>query len=75
MTVVPHPPYLSLFPRFKIKVKEWYFYTTEVIEAESQAALNTLTEHDYLDALKKGHNRWERCICSEEDYCECDGGQ
>jgi hypothetical protein len=27
--------------------------TTEVIEAESQAELNTLTEHDFQDAFKK----------------------
>jgi hypothetical protein len=27
--------------------------TTEVIEAESQAVLNTLTDHDFQDAFKK----------------------
>jgi hypothetical protein len=37
----------------KIKLKSRHFYTTEVIEAESQAVLNTLTEHDFQDALKK----------------------
>jgi hypothetical protein len=29
------------------------FDTIEVIEAESQAVLNTLTEHDFQDAFKK----------------------
>jgi hypothetical protein len=27
-------------------------HTTEVIEAESHAVLNTLTEHDFQDAFK-----------------------
>jgi hypothetical protein len=40
MTVVPtHPTFL--FPQLKIKLKG----TIEVIEAESQAVLNTLSEH------------------------------
>jgi hypothetical protein len=61
MTVVPHPPYspdlapcdLSLFPRLKIKLKGRRFDAIEVIEAELQAMLNTLTEHDFQDAFKK----------------------
>jgi hypothetical protein len=52
MTVVIHPPF-SLFPRLKIKPKGRHFDTTEVIEAESQAVLNTLTEHNFQDAFKK----------------------
>jgi hypothetical protein len=50
----PHPPYFSLFPRLKIKLKDRHFDTVEVIEAESQAVLNTLTEHDFQDAFKNG---------------------
>jgi hypothetical protein len=34
MAVIPHPPYLFLFPRLKIKLKGCHFGTTEVIEAE-----------------------------------------
>jgi hypothetical protein len=34
MTVFPHPPYFSLFPRLKIKLKGCHFDTTEMIEAE-----------------------------------------
>jgi hypothetical protein len=45
MTVVAHPPYFSLFPRLKIKLKGRHLDTIELIEAESQAVLNTLTEH------------------------------
>jgi hypothetical protein len=41
--VVPHPPYFSPFPRLKMKLKGRHFYTTEVIQAESQTVLNTLT--------------------------------
>jgi hypothetical protein len=37
----------------KIKVRGRHFDTTEVIEAESQAVLNTLTEHNLQDAFKK----------------------
>jgi hypothetical protein len=37
----------------KIKLKGLHFDTIEVIKAESQAAMNTLTEHDFQDALKK----------------------
>jgi hypothetical protein len=53
MTVVPNPRYRSLFPRLKMKLKASHFDTIEVIEAESQAVLNTLTEHDFQDSFKK----------------------
>jgi hypothetical protein len=53
MTLVPHPPYFSLFPRMKIDLKGRHFDTTGVIEAESQVVLNTLTEYDFQDAFKK----------------------
>jgi hypothetical protein len=46
MTVVPHPPYFSLFSCLKIKLKGPHFHTTEVVEAESQEVLNIFTEHD-----------------------------
>jgi hypothetical protein len=46
-----------------------------VIEAESQAVLNILTEHEYQDAFKKWQKRWKRFISVEEDYFEGDGGQ
>jgi hypothetical protein len=52
-----------------------YFDTIEVIEAESQAALNILTEDDFQDAFKKWQKRWERLIGAEGEYFEGDGGQ
>jgi hypothetical protein len=53
VTVISHPHYFSLFLRLKIKQRGRRFYTTEVLEAESQVALNTLTEHDFQDDFKK----------------------
>jgi hypothetical protein len=35
----------------KTKLKGRHFDTTEVMEAESQAVLNSLTEHDFQDAF------------------------
>jgi hypothetical protein len=66
ITVVPQPPYspdlapcsCSLFYRLKMKLKGCHFHTIEVIEAESQAVLSTLTEHDFQGAFKKWQKRW-----------------
>jgi hypothetical protein len=41
--VVPHPPYFSLLPQLKIKLKGRHFDTTTVIEAETQAVLKNTT--------------------------------
>jgi hypothetical protein len=48
-----------------MKLKGRHFDTTEVMEAEPQAVLNTLAEHDFPDAFKKWKKHWERCICAE----------
>jgi hypothetical protein len=74
-TVVSFPPYISVFPRLKIKLKGRHFVSNEVIEAESQAVLNTLTEHDFQGAFEERRKRWERCIRVEADCFEVDGGQ
>jgi predicted helicase len=37
----------------KINLKDRHVDIVEVNEAESQAMLNTLTEHDFQDAFKK----------------------
>jgi hypothetical protein len=52
----------------KIKLKSNHFCTIEAIEAESQAVLNTFTEHDFQDAFKNGRS-------AEGDWFEDDGGQ
>jgi hypothetical protein len=56
MTVIYHPPYFSLFPRLKVKLKDRNFDTTEVTEAEQQVVLSTITEHAFQDAFKNGRN-------------------
>jgi hypothetical protein len=56
MTVIPHPPYFSLFSRLKIKLKGCHVDTAEVIEAESQAVLNTTSRVH----LKNGRSAEER---------------
>jgi hypothetical protein len=45
-----------------------------MMEAESQAVLNTLTEHFFEGAFKKWQKHWKN-ICSEGDYFKGDGGQ
>jgi hypothetical protein len=70
MTVFPHPPQFSLFPRLKIKLRGRHFDTIEVFEAESHELVNTLTERDFQDAIKKWQKRWEQCIRTEGDYFE-----
>jgi hypothetical protein len=54
MTIVPHPPYFSVLLRLKIKQKGRHFDTIQVIDVQSQAELNTLTEYDFQDAFKNG---------------------
>jgi hypothetical protein len=75
MTVVPHPSYFLLFPRLKMRLKSRHFDTFEAIEAESQAVLNTVTEHDFQDAFRKWQKCGERCISAEGDYFEGDDCQ
>jgi hypothetical protein len=52
MIAVPHPHCSSLFPRLK-QPSGRNFDTVQVIEANSQAVLKDLTEHDFQDAFKK----------------------
>jgi hypothetical protein len=40
----------------KIKLESRHFDRIGVIEAESQAVMNTLTEHDFQDAFKNGRS-------------------
>jgi hypothetical protein len=54
----PHSPNFSLFARLKI-LKCSHFDAIEVNDAEAQAMLNTLTEHDFQDAFKMAEARKE----------------
>jgi hypothetical protein len=49
--------------------------TIEVIEAESQAVLNALTEHDFQDAFKNGRSTGNGAHATEGNYCEGDSGR
>jgi hypothetical protein len=51
MNFVPHPSYFSLFHLLKIKLNNCKYEMIEVMEAESQAVLNALTEHDSQNAF------------------------
>jgi hypothetical protein len=55
VTVIPHPLYFSVFP-IENKTGSRHFDTIEVIEAETDAVLNTLTEHGLQDAFKNGRS-------------------
>jgi hypothetical protein len=46
-----------------------------MIEAVSQAVLNTLKEHNFQDTFKKQQKRWKECMTEEGDYLESDSGQ
>jgi hypothetical protein len=63
------PTLLFSFSWLKIKPKGCHFDANEVIEAESQAVLNSRVH------LKKWKKRWEWCIRAEGDYFEGTGGQ
>jgi hypothetical protein len=52
--VSTHPTFLV--PRVKIKLKGHHFCTIEVIGAELQAVLNTLTENDFQDVVNRTAN-------------------
>jgi hypothetical protein len=69
------PPPTLLFFVSPIKDKNRHFDTIEVIEAELQAVLNILTEHNFQDPFKKWQKRWEQCIHVEGDNFEGDGSQ
>jgi hypothetical protein len=56
-----------------LKMKGRHFGTTEVIEVESQAVLNTLTERGFQEEFQKWHKIWEHCVRAEWDFFE-DGG-
>jgi hypothetical protein len=58
-----------------IKLKGRDFDIAEVIGAESQAVQNTLTEHNFMNALKIWQEHWGQCIRAEGDYFEGDCGQ
>jgi hypothetical protein len=72
-TVVPtHSTFRFL--QLEMKLRNHHLDTAEVMEAEWQAVLNSLTEHDFQGAFMRCHKRWERCIRVEGDYSGSVGG-
>jgi hypothetical protein len=61
MAVIPHPPHYPdlapcdffLFPKMKLELKGRRFDNTEEIQAESQRALDTLTEKRLPESVPK----------------------
>jgi hypothetical protein len=47
----------------------------EVIKAESQVVLNTLTEHNFQHGFKKWQKCWEWCMHTGGNYFEGHNGQ
>jgi hypothetical protein len=46
----------------KLKLKGRRFDTIEEIQAESQKALDTVTEKDFEEAFQKRRRRCDRCL-------------
>jgi hypothetical protein len=69
-----HPLYFSPFLRLKMKLKGGHFDTTEMIEAESQAVLNTLTETTSRMHLKTRRSSGNGAYSAEMAYLEGDHG-
>jgi hypothetical protein len=59
----------------KIKPKDRHFDTIGVIEGESQAVLNTFTEHDFQDAFKNGRSAGNGAYEQKGTASKGDGGQ
>jgi hypothetical protein len=69
------PTLLLSVSRIEDKLKGCHFDAIEVVEAELQMVLNTLTDDDFQDAFRKWQEQWEECICAEGGCFEGDGGQ
>jgi hypothetical protein len=57
----------------KFELKRRPFDTIQEIEAETPRVLDTLTEKNFQEALKKWRRRWDRCLLAEGNYFEGDG--
>jgi hypothetical protein len=57
----------------KIKLNGRHFDTIEVMEAESQAVLNTLTD-DFQDAFKNGRRAGNGAYAHGRELIQGDGG-
>jgi hypothetical protein len=58
-----------------MKLKGRHFDANEVIEAEWQAVMNTVTEHDFQDAFKNDRSAGNGAYPRKGDYFEGDSRQ
>jgi predicted acetyltransferase len=83
MAVIPHPPYspdvatcdFFPFPKMKLKLKGRRLDAIEKIQAESQRALDILTEKDFQEAFQKWKRWWDRYLHAGGNHFEDDGGR
>jgi transposase len=83
MTVIPQPPYspdlapcdFFLFPKMKLKLKGRRFESNEEIHAESQDVKKMLTQNNFQQRFQSWKSHWVRCMNTEGDYLEGDGGE
>jgi hypothetical protein len=64
----PPPTLLLAFSLIEEKTKGCHLDTIEDIEAELQAVMSILTDHDLQDAFKKRQKRLKRCVRAEGNY-------
>jgi hypothetical protein len=78
IAVIPHALYspdlarcdFVLFSKMKLKLQG-----CQKIQAELQGVLDTVTEKDFQEALKKWRKHWDRCLHAGGNHVEGDGGR
>ena len=63
-----------LFRKMKLRLKGRRFDTTEEIHVETQEVIDTLTFENFQECIKSWQTRRDRCIHTQADYFEGDGG-
>jgi len=58
----------------KLRLRGRRFYTPKEIYAEMQEVIDTFTFQHFQGCKKSWETHWDRCICTQGDYFEGDGG-
>jgi hypothetical protein len=61
---------ITLFPKLKMKLKEWHFEIMFDIQRKSQAVFSSIKENGFHGAFDAWTKWWNHCIHSQEDYFE-----
>jgi len=72
------PPYspdlvpcdLFLYPGMNQDLKGRRFANVAEVQRESLSALDSIYVEDFRQRLQQWPRRWDRCIQSQEEYCE-----